>query len=336
MTAFQKPPTGGMGEALPKTYTQHPLSAAFPAMTPEELRELKDSIENIGVQNPITLLDGMVIDGWHRYSACMALGMECPVVVLEPGTDPRDFVMAQNKARRHVTQAQMAMATTAVYQWRPVGNPAFSQLHTECAIAGESGTGRTLNVQPQKSTAQMAEIAGVHRNTIVQAQTVTAQAAPAVVDAVKRGELGLPKAAAIAKLPPEQQARAINQPLARKPTVVVPPPSTSASAATEPLTLAEPGSEEDGAPSEEEIAASFAAEEDDRRLMHQMLHADDALATLHAEVTRLNAALRITNDRFNGLMNTNAALSDIIKKRDWQIKKLHKEIDALRKQGGVQ
>ena len=91
-------------------------------MTTEEFQELKDSIENIGVQNPITLLDGMVIDGWHRYSACMELVMDCPVVELEPGTDPRDFVMAQNKARRHVTKAQLAMATTAVYAWRPHGD----------------------------------------------------------------------------------------------------------------------------------------------------------------------------------------------------------------------
>ena len=38
-------------------------------------------------------------------------------------TDPRDFVMAQNKTRRHVSKAQLALATTAVYAWRPVGNP---------------------------------------------------------------------------------------------------------------------------------------------------------------------------------------------------------------------
>ena len=82
MTDFQKPEQSGQAAALPKTYAQHPLSAAFPAMTPEEFQELKDSIENIGVQNPITLLDGMVIDGWHRYSACLELVMECPVVEL--------------------------------------------------------------------------------------------------------------------------------------------------------------------------------------------------------------------------------------------------------------
>jgi hypothetical protein len=167
----------------------------------------------------------------------------------------------------------------------------------------------------------------------VQAQTVTAQAAPAVVAAVKSGELGLPKAAAIAKLPQAEQAAAISKPLPRKPTVVVPPPSTSTAA--EPLALPEGMNEDDYGPSPEEIAASFAAEEDDRKLMHQMLHADDALASLHAEVTRLNAALRITNERFNGLMNEKAEYVRLVKSRDRQIRKLYQEIDELRKQGGA-
>jgi hypothetical protein len=35
--------------------------------------------------------------------------------------DARDFVMAQNKARRHITAAQLAMAAIAVHSWMPVG-----------------------------------------------------------------------------------------------------------------------------------------------------------------------------------------------------------------------
>ena len=60
-----------------------------------------------------------VIDGWHRYTAANELSIECPTVELGD-VDPRDFVLAQNRARRHVTQAQLALATTAVYAWKPV------------------------------------------------------------------------------------------------------------------------------------------------------------------------------------------------------------------------
>ena len=76
-------------------YQQHPLSAAFPAIGADDFQALKDSIENIGVQNPITLFEGMVIDGWHRYTAANDLGMHCPAVELG-NVDPRDLVLAQN------------------------------------------------------------------------------------------------------------------------------------------------------------------------------------------------------------------------------------------------
>ncbi len=182
---------------------QHPLSAAFPRMADFEFQDLKDSIENIGVQNPITSHDGMVIDGWHRYSAARELDLPCPVVELAQDIDPREFVMAQNGARRHITQAQIAVATVTVYQWRKEGRP--EKLGTQCPVS-----------EKQKSTAELSEIAGVGERTIKQAKTVTAQAAPAVVEAVKRGELGLPKAAAIAKLPREQQEDAIKKPIEKR------------------------------------------------------------------------------------------------------------------------
>ncbi len=85
------------------TYTQHPLSAAFPALADDEFQALKDSIEIHGCLNPITLLEGQVLDGWNRYRAVCELGMECPTRELEDWIDPRDFVKSQNKIRRHLS-----------------------------------------------------------------------------------------------------------------------------------------------------------------------------------------------------------------------------------------
>ena len=318
MTNFQKPEQSGQAAALPKTYAQHPLSAAFPAMTPEEFQELKDSINNIGVQNPITLLDGMVIDGWHRYSACMELVMDCPVVELEPGTDPRDFVMAQNKARRHVTKAQLAMATTAVYAWKAVGNPSFSQSNTECSIA--------------KTNDELAEIAGVGVQTIRQAKAVQSQAAPAVVDAVNRGEIGLPKAAAIAKLPPEQQAQAISKPLPRPVSVVLPPKTDRPDEFSLPHGEGPPEgmNEDDFGPSPEELAADEAADKAERELVEKMLAADDVVATLFAEVKMLKAQVDRLERYRDELMNKSSALDQFLKKRTRECDRLRKELDGLK------
>ena len=109
-------PTEGM-------YQQHPLSAAFPAMSEEELQNLKDSIDVIGVQNPIVIYEGKIIDGWHRYKVANELRLPCPAVHLAEDIDPQDFVLANNKARRHLNRGQIAMAYTKVYQWYPAGKP---------------------------------------------------------------------------------------------------------------------------------------------------------------------------------------------------------------------
>lgn len=235
-------------------------------MSADDFQSLKDSIMEIGVQNPITLFEGMVIDGWHRYTAANELGMDCPVVSLGD-VDPRDFVLAQNKARRHITQAQLAMATTAVYGWFPADGSA------------QKG-GVTLNVTPQKSNAELASIAGVHANTITQAKTVQTKAAPEVVEAVKRGEIGLPKAAAIAKLPKEEQAAAIHKPAPK----------------------AAPAPAYEG-PDEAELRAAELQEQADQEAFNKLLLADDKLAAAYEEIKRLNAVNAVLESRMQGLMN---------------------------------
>lgn len=273
-------------------YQQHPLSAAFPAIGADDFQALKDSIENIGVQNPITLFEGMVIDGWHRYTAANDLGMHCPAVELG-NVDPRDFVLAQNKARRHVTQAQLGLAVTAVYAWRPAGNPALCQSGSACPVG--------------KTNAELAQIAGVSERTIKQAKAIQTKAAPEVVEAVKRGEIGGEKAAAIAKLPKEEQAAAIHKPA--------------------PKATPEETPEDDG-PSAEEIAAQVAAEEADRALVAKLLDSNEPLAELAEENKQLKAEIAQLKLARDGYMNRCNEAIALVKSRDRQIAKLEKMLKA--------
>ena len=181
---------------------QHPLSAAWPAMQADEYQSLKDSIEVIGVQNPITLFESMVIDGWHRYTAATELGMSCPSKLLGE-VDPVDFVKSQNDARRHITGSQKAAAIVAIYAWKPA--------HRE--IKGEPGS------HLSKSNAELAAIARVSDKTIKQAKAVQANATPEVKAAVKAGTMSVKKAAETVK--PEKPKTA---PVAPTP-VVAPEPA---------------------------------------------------------------------------------------------------------------
>lgn len=263
---------------------QHPLSSAFPAMPAEDFEALKDSISNIGVRNPITVFEGMVIDGWHRYTAANEVGAVCPTVDLI-GVDPRDFVLAQNKARRHITQAQLAMAATAVHAWRPVGNPALSN----------SAPGAELG----KTTKEIAASAGVSVRTVEQAKAVQTKAAPEVQEAVKRGEIGLKKASKIAQLPKEEQAAAIKKPAPKK----------------------DVEDEHYFGPSDEELEAAQASAASDMSSLMKLIDSDDKLSTLAEENKRLRAENAVIASARDGYMNRCNELITRIKTLKSQLRK---------------
>ena len=193
----------------PANLQQHPLSAAFPRPTAAEAQALEDSIEVIGVQIPITVYEGMVADGWSRYTTAVKLGMDCPMVELDADTDPRDFAKSQ-AARRNLTPSQTAMVITEIYKWKPAHRPVKSTLKVELS---ESVKKDELSSPLSKSNAELADIAGATVRTIQQAKAVQTHAVPEVVAAVKAGAIGLPKAAAIARMPKAEQAAAVAKPL---------------------------------------------------------------------------------------------------------------------------
>jgi ParB-like chromosome segregation protein Spo0J len=263
---------------------QHPLSAAFPPMSDEERQELIDSIEDIGVQNPITIYEGKVIDGWHRYTVANELGMPCPEVDLPEGVDPRNFVLAQNKTRRHITKSQMAISFAKVYEWAPEGKP--------------------LNTAPSaelKTAQQLAEMSGVGKRTIEQAKKVIKSGSEKVVKAVADGKISAKRGAQIAKLDKSKQDAAIDQPSEPKPSIL-----------------------DGNAPDEDELRANEFAMEADRKLINAMLEADEPMKVLHEEVTRLNYLVAQKDTRIASLMNEKNTAVKMVKDLQRQLDKINK------------
>lgn len=274
-------------------YTQHPLSAAFPAMADDEYQSLKDSIKTIGVQNPITIFEGMVLDGWHRYQAAIDVHEDCPAVDLDDQMDPRDFVLAQNKNRRQINKSQLAMAVAAVYEWQPHGTNRW---------AGRSAPGALL----QKTADQMAVIAGVGKRTMVQAKLVESKASPEVKAAVKTGAMSVKKAAEMLAPAP-----------AHKPVLA-------------PLPAPEPELPPEAAYSELDAAQDQIKELQDQLAVACMGSTDAAahaqaaamMADLRHQVTTLEATLKAVKTSRDLLQNENAELRK-------QVIRQRKEIDAL-------
>jgi hypothetical protein len=195
----------------------------------------------------------MVLDGWHRFTAANEVGVACPTVDLGD-VDPQDFVIAKNKARRHITASQLASAVVAVYGWRSAGrNPA-------------PGAGL------DKTSQQLAEMAGVSERTIRQAKVVEAKATPEVKKAVKAGVMSVKKAAETVNPPKE--------------------------------TKAEPEDDlEYFGPSEEEIESAHEAAAADLSTLMKIIDSDDKVAALVDENKRLRAELSVVASARDGFMN---------------------------------
>lgn len=83
---------------------RHKLSKAWGSMPMASMDELRDDIKAHGLRDPVVVHEGEILDGWHRYSACVAAGIEPDEVDFDPDLDgdPIDFVISKNAYRRHL------------------------------------------------------------------------------------------------------------------------------------------------------------------------------------------------------------------------------------------
>ena len=67
------------------------------------------SIGENGLLEPVAVWRGEVIDGRHRLRACAEAGVEPHFSHLDAATDPLEYVLARNEARRHLDTSQRAL-----------------------------------------------------------------------------------------------------------------------------------------------------------------------------------------------------------------------------------
>lgn len=91
----------------------HEMASIFPMMTDKELSVLADDIKTNGLQNPIILHGGKILDGRNRYEACRIAGVD-PKFVEYAGDDPFRFIISLNLHRRHLDESQRAVVAARV------------------------------------------------------------------------------------------------------------------------------------------------------------------------------------------------------------------------------
>lgn len=202
----------------------HPLADLFPLIEGAEFEAFVAAIRRGGLNHPIVLLDGQILDGRNRYRALAQLVAEGTVAadVLDPATSaafvpfdcppfradivargPLAFVVGENLDRRHLSESQRALLAArlpALGEGRPPARP-HDRTEAEAAADADPETPPIGGV----SAAEAAALMNVGTRSVERARVMIRTAAPETVQAVQRGDMKLMVAETIARLPVETQ-----------------------------------------------------------------------------------------------------------------------------------
>jgi hypothetical protein len=175
-----------------------------------ELATLTASVKAHGLLTPITLLDGKILDGRHRYHACLTARV-VPTFAEYSGNDPVGFVMAANLERRHLDVGQRAMIAVELETMKHGGD--------------RKSEARNQDVNLHLDREEAAETLGISQSSVAKAAKIKA-ADPALADEVAAGNVTLNAASKkVAKAKAEAAAPAPDEPEERIDKVgqVIPP-----------------------------------------------------------------------------------------------------------------
>lgn len=169
----------------------HPVSEIFPGMPQAEFDALVADINANGLREPIVILGDSIVDGRHRYRACLQAGVEPHFSVVPDGTDLNALVISLNLRRRHLSESQRAMVAARLAKL-PLG----SNQHAQICAPSQDTAGEMLNVS---------------RRTVQHARTVLEHGTPALAAAVDSGVIAVSSAADLARLPVVTQQQVLTR-----------------------------------------------------------------------------------------------------------------------------
>lgn len=259
---------------------RHPLSALFSRLdlAGDDLAALVEDIKAQGLLSPITTHEGMVLDGWNRYTACTMAGVEPVTIELHAGADPWEFVKGSNMLRRHMSPAERV----AVFQLK-------RQME---------GEGIKIDTPEVPSIHAIQKELEVSYGTAQKAQTVAKANDPAINEALADKRVSLDRAAEIAKMPEPERKAAIEAPQPK------PEPKVKVSDDTEALKARIAELEAENADLQErcsEAANLMQALQEENEAMQRTLDAEDLRGAFQKEVKRAHERARIAESRCTGL-----------------------------------
>ena len=172
----------------------HELRDLIPPLSEEERRMLEDSIVRDGCDTPLTVWNGVIVDGHNRYEICRAHGV--PFGIEEKPFDDRDAVMLW------MLERQLARRNLNSYQRSLIGLKYESFYRDQAkkrqaTLTGGSNPQLLQNsAEAEKGNAmdKLGKMVGVSRDTLKKVKELDAGADEGTKERLRKGEVSIHRA----------------------------------------------------------------------------------------------------------------------------------------------
>jgi len=185
------------------------LRAYIDPLTEHEYAALERSILTEGCRDALVLWGEVLIDGHNRYAICQRHNIPFKTIQNDHFNDLEDvqlWMIDNHLARRSVSDFQRGML--ALRKKEIISMRIKAQ--DESGTSGNEETDVAIPVvKPTQSRQDIARVAGISSNAVLQIEKIQRAAAPELVQAVRDGTISISAAAAVATLPSNEQAAAV-------------------------------------------------------------------------------------------------------------------------------
>ena len=188
------------------------LVELWPPLPPDEFEELKKSIAERGLLEPIVVNENNeVIEGHQRLLAWISLGKKEPPAIRRVNTGgdlAKEIALSveYNARRRHLVKSELALIVAEAFK-------KIEELTQKKVFRGE--TVQTPNSESdlaKESLGKISKEVGISKPTLSKALKVVEKGTPEVKQAVEKGELSVERAYKIVQHPPEEQKKLLEEP----------------------------------------------------------------------------------------------------------------------------
>ena len=190
--------------AIP-VYDQHPYGKSWKPFDEATFADLVNDIKQRKLDQTIWLYQGMVLDGWNRYQACIKAG-KTPTFKEFKGTDleAAELVHASG-IRRHITQEQRAAAFLLLCEACPEFKAKFEQMAEQGKQQQKAGTPLTSPGQRVDTKKAKAKASRVGKSTFTKVEAAGKKGGKKAIEDIAAGKTTAAAVLKIAAEPEEEE-----------------------------------------------------------------------------------------------------------------------------------